>query len=152
MSRKAIGSGSKFVRYFGPLLEALRGLGGSAKPAEVYQAIAARMRLTDEALSETMRSGRQGCTIKSPGRVSILSRPALLTHRVVAYGPLPRRADKLASSLTMTPCAFSKRSALSSIRRAKMMMRGRTRKRAKRRPKADCYHPPLAIANQRWNG
>ena len=32
--------GAQFVRYFGPLLEALRGLGGSGTPDEVVERIA----------------------------------------------------------------------------------------------------------------
>ncbi len=58
MARKTERSGPKFVRYLGPLVETLHDLGGSARPTEVYQAIAAKMRLTDETLSETMRSGQ----------------------------------------------------------------------------------------------
>lgn len=58
MSRKTTGSGSNFVKYFGPLIRVLRDLGGSARSAEVYQAIVARMDLSDETLSETMQSGQ----------------------------------------------------------------------------------------------
>ena len=57
MARKATGSGPKFVSYFVPLVEALRDLGGSARPAEVRQAIAAKLGLSDETLTETMQSG-----------------------------------------------------------------------------------------------
>lgn len=32
--------GAQFVRYFGPLLDALRGLGGSGTPDEVVEPIA----------------------------------------------------------------------------------------------------------------
>jgi restriction system protein len=56
--RKRTGSGPRFVRYLGPLVEVLRDLGGSAKPAEAYQGIVTKMRLTDETLSETMASGQ----------------------------------------------------------------------------------------------
>lgn len=58
MGRKATGAGPRFVRYFSPLVETLHDLGGSAKPSEVYQAIAAKTGLTNEMLAETMESGR----------------------------------------------------------------------------------------------
>jgi restriction system protein len=49
--------GSKFVRYFGPLLEALRGLGGSAKAEEAVDRVASDLKLTDQVLNETVPSG-----------------------------------------------------------------------------------------------
>jgi restriction system protein len=57
MARKATGTGPKFVNYFVPLIETLRDLGGSARPVEVRQAIAAKLNLSDETLTETMQSG-----------------------------------------------------------------------------------------------
>lgn len=49
--------GTKFLRYFGPLLEALRKLGGSGRPDEVVEQIAADMRLTEEEQNELLPSG-----------------------------------------------------------------------------------------------
>jgi restriction system protein len=49
--------GPKFVRYFGPVLDALRELGNSGTPAEVCELIADRLKLSDEVLSDRMESG-----------------------------------------------------------------------------------------------
>ena len=52
------GSGPKFVRFFGPVLEALGQLGGSARPPEVYDAIAKKLNVSDDAMGETLASGQ----------------------------------------------------------------------------------------------
>ncbi len=49
--------GAQFVRYFGPLLEALRGLGGSAKADEAVDRVAADLKVSDDVLNETLPSG-----------------------------------------------------------------------------------------------
>lgn len=49
--------GAQFVRYFGPLLEALRGLGGSAKADEAVDRVAADLKISDDVLNETLPSG-----------------------------------------------------------------------------------------------
>jgi restriction system protein len=49
--------GAQFVRYFGPLLDALRGLGGSGTPDEVVERIADDLKLPDEAQNELLPSG-----------------------------------------------------------------------------------------------
>ncbi len=49
--------GSQFVQWFGPLLDALRALGGSGTPDEVVDKIAATLRISDEQLNETLQSG-----------------------------------------------------------------------------------------------
>jgi restriction system protein len=49
--------GAQFVRYFGPLLDALRGLGGSAKADEAVDRVAEDLKLTDDVLNETLPSG-----------------------------------------------------------------------------------------------
>jgi restriction system protein len=49
--------GAQFVKYFGPLLEALRGLGGSAKAEEAVDRVAEDLKVPDEVLNETVRSG-----------------------------------------------------------------------------------------------
>ena len=47
MARSHKGSeGAQFVRYFGPLLDALRALGGSASGKEAVQQVARELRLT----------------------------------------------------------------------------------------------------------
>lgn len=46
-----------FVRYFGPLLDALRGLGGSAKTDEAVDRVATDLHIPDDILNETLPSG-----------------------------------------------------------------------------------------------
>jgi restriction system protein len=48
---------SRFLQYFGPLLDALRGLGGSGTPDEVVDRIATDLKLSDETQNETVPSG-----------------------------------------------------------------------------------------------
>ncbi len=54
MTRK---SEAKFVKWFGPLLDALRDLGDSGKPREVSARIAKNLNLPDELLDATLKSG-----------------------------------------------------------------------------------------------
>lgn len=49
--------GAQFVRYFGPLLDALRGLGGSAKVDEAVDRVAIDLKISDDVLNETLPSG-----------------------------------------------------------------------------------------------
>jgi restriction system protein len=49
--------GPQFVKYFGPLLEALRGLGGSAKAEEAVDRVADDLKISDDVLNETLPSG-----------------------------------------------------------------------------------------------
>ena len=57
MARKK-NSQAEFVRWFGPLLEALRQLGGSAKPREASDKIAENLNLHDDKLNELLSSGQ----------------------------------------------------------------------------------------------
>ena len=50
--------GPQFVRYFVPVIEALKELGNSGTPAEVRDIIASKLNLTDEQLNEQMASGQ----------------------------------------------------------------------------------------------
>ncbi len=50
-------TGPRFVRYFGPVLRALDQLGGSGRPTEVRDLVAAELQLPDSALAETLPSG-----------------------------------------------------------------------------------------------
>jgi restriction system protein len=50
--------GARFVRYFGPLLDALRALGGSGTPDEVVERIALDLKLPDAVQNETLLSGQ----------------------------------------------------------------------------------------------
>src|SRR5688572_4434274 len=49
--------GAQFVWYFGPLLDALRELGGSGSPGEVVDQIAKHLKLSEDAQTELMDSG-----------------------------------------------------------------------------------------------
>ena len=49
--------GAQFVQWFGPLLDALRALGGSGTPDEVVDNIAATLNVPDEQLNEVLPSG-----------------------------------------------------------------------------------------------
>jgi len=57
MAKRKNTDGTKFLRYFGPLLEALRKLGGSGSPDEVVEQIASDMNLSDEEQNEVVPSG-----------------------------------------------------------------------------------------------
>jgi restriction system protein len=48
---------AEFVKWFGPLLDALRDLGDSGRPREVSGRIAKNLNLSDEVLDETLKSG-----------------------------------------------------------------------------------------------
>ena len=48
---------AEFAKWFGPLLDALRDLGDSGRPREVYARIAKNLTLPDEVLDETLKSG-----------------------------------------------------------------------------------------------
>jgi restriction system protein len=55
--RKRKATQAEFVKWFGPLLDALRQLGGSGKPKEVVEQIAKNLHIPDKVLEETMKSG-----------------------------------------------------------------------------------------------
>jgi len=50
--------GPKFVTYFGPLLVALRDLGGSARPSEAKDAIARALNIPQDEQEEILRTGQ----------------------------------------------------------------------------------------------
>ncbi|RKZ06879.1 restriction endonuclease [bacterium] len=50
-------SQAAFVRWYGPLLDALRDLGDSGRPREVSARIAKNLKLSDDVLDETLKSG-----------------------------------------------------------------------------------------------
>lgn len=57
MAKRRSNEGTKFLRYFGPLLDALRKLGGSGSPDEVLEQIAEDLHLSDEEQNEVLPSG-----------------------------------------------------------------------------------------------
>jgi restriction system protein len=56
MRKRKAGNGPQFVRFFGPLLDALRKLGGSATPEEAVEQIAKDLGVTDEEQDEKLPS------------------------------------------------------------------------------------------------
>lgn len=57
MAKRKNPDGTKFLRYFGPLLDALRNLGGSGTPEEVAERVAKDMGLSDTEQNELLPSG-----------------------------------------------------------------------------------------------
>ena len=57
MAKRKNPDGTKFLRYFGPLLDALRNLGGSGTPEEVAERVAKDMELSDAEQNELLPSG-----------------------------------------------------------------------------------------------
>ena len=57
MVKRKDDEGAQFVRYFGPVLDALRKLGGSGKPDEVMEQIATDLALSDEIQNDLLPSG-----------------------------------------------------------------------------------------------
>lgn len=57
MAKRRNTEGTKFLRYFGPVLEALHKLGGSGSPDEVVAQIASDLNLSDEEQNEVVPSG-----------------------------------------------------------------------------------------------
>lgn len=49
--------GPRFVRYFGPVLDVLRDLGGSGSPDEVRSLVASRLEISEQEQSEQLSSG-----------------------------------------------------------------------------------------------
>jgi len=57
MTKQTKTEGAQFVRYFGPLLDALRDLGGSGTPDEVVERIAQNLKIPDSVQNELLPSG-----------------------------------------------------------------------------------------------
>ena len=57
MVKAAKQEGTQFVRFFGPLLDALRELGGSGAPSEVVEQIASDLEIPDDVQNELLDSG-----------------------------------------------------------------------------------------------
>ena len=57
MAKPAEPKGPRFVRYFGPVLEVLKTLGGSGSPDEVRGGVASRLAISEEEQGEQLASG-----------------------------------------------------------------------------------------------
>lgn len=66
MTKKRAGK-TEFVKWFGPILDALRALGGSAKPREIYEWIGETLNIPDEILNE--RYEKSG-SLKFPNQIA----------------------------------------------------------------------------------
>ena len=49
--------GAQFVQYFGPILDALRALGGSGRPREVVDRVARDLGISEDIQNEVLDSG-----------------------------------------------------------------------------------------------
>ena len=58
MTKKRAPKGPQFVRFFGPILEALQDLGGSGRPAEVVDWIASKLNISEDEQNELLASGQ----------------------------------------------------------------------------------------------
>ena len=81
--------GVRFVRYFGPLLDALRVLGGSGTPGEVVERIAVDLGLSDDVQNETLSSGESRFAIRWRGRDSTSSGRDCLIPQNMESGASP---------------------------------------------------------------
>ena len=63
--------GPEFVRYFGPVLDALRALGNSGTPFEVREHVAKTMAISEAVLNATSSSAKVDLTTKWLGHGSI---------------------------------------------------------------------------------
>ena len=54
---KAETKGPRFVRYFGPVVEVLKELGGSGRPDEVRAMVASRLAISEQEQDEQLPSG-----------------------------------------------------------------------------------------------
>jgi len=57
MAKQKNTKGPQFVRFFSPLIESLRDLGGSGRPSEVKDRIAEKLRIPESVQNETIGSG-----------------------------------------------------------------------------------------------
>jgi restriction system protein len=57
MATSSQAKGPEFVKYFGPVIEALKALGGSGRPTEVKEWIAEHLGISEAEASEAMESG-----------------------------------------------------------------------------------------------
>jgi restriction system protein len=86
---KSKDEGAQFVQYFGPVLDALRALGGSGKPDEVVARIAEDLDLSDEIQNEALPSGELRYRNQVHWARFYLVREGLLDRHDAESGVLP---------------------------------------------------------------
>ena len=77
---------AEFIRWFGPLLDALRDLGDSGRPREVSARISKNLNLPDELLDQTLKSGGSKFHDKLLGQSNILSGKACWIRLTLELG------------------------------------------------------------------
>ena len=50
--------GPQFLRFFVPIVQALKDLGGSGRPAEVTELVVDELGISEEEVEESLKSGR----------------------------------------------------------------------------------------------
>lgn len=65
------GEGAKFVRFFGPVLDALRELGDSGTPLEVVRKVAANLNISEDEQNAPLKSGSQDLPTRLHGHAII---------------------------------------------------------------------------------
>ena len=75
-------NGPKFVRYFGPVLDALRALGGSAEPQSAMDKVITLAAVTDQELAETTKGGQSRFENQVGWARFYLSRAGLIDGKV----------------------------------------------------------------------
>ena len=89
MPSKRKAAGAQFVRYFGPLLDALRGLGGSGTPSEVVERIAEDLAIPDTVQNEILPLEDLVIEIRFIGHDSTLLEKVCLTRLKLVFGVSP---------------------------------------------------------------
>ena len=86
----------RFVRYFGPVLDALRSLGGSGTPDEVVDQVAKDLNIPDDVQNELVPSGQPRFRNRIAWARFYLVRAGFLdSSRNEVFGALQRRVAKL---------------------------------------------------------
>ena len=93
--------GPKFVQYFAPIIEALRALGGSARPREATDWVASTLAVSDDERAEADEH-RCAALLQRGGlaRGSTSSRPTSSTRPVAASGHSRRRGERCPRQIT----------------------------------------------------
>ena len=106
MAKRKNEEGAQFVKYFGPLLDALRKLGGSGTPDEVVEKIAIDLTLPDEVQNDLLPSGEPRFRNQVAWARFYLVREGLLDSSKRGVWSLTEQAER-APSLMNNPARYS---------------------------------------------
>lgn len=95
-------TGPRFFRYFGPVLAALKVLGDSETPAEVREAVAKNLELSDGVLNAKLSSGTSCFDNQVAWARFYFAKAGYIDASDEEYGISPRKVNK-ASSITLPP-------------------------------------------------